>query len=590
MSAGPIRIGSVLGGFRVESELGRGGMGVVYGAHELTLNRKVALKVLSQRLCADEEFVERFRREAQVIAALNHPNILNIVTYGEEKGCYYFAMEYVRGKDLSQILKEKPVMPVDEALAIAEQVAGALGEAAKRGVVHRDLKPSNIMVDESGRVLVTDFGVAHLEDSAAQLTRTGWFLGTPEYASPEQASGCRLDVRSDIYSLGAVLYRMLSGRPPVRGESPLKVVVKIATEPVTPIGEVNPSLPWPARDLIGRMMTRDVNKRFQTPSDLLEAIAGCRAQLEADPSPAEERSHTERATPAFVPKRRNRAAHVGGMVGVALAVFLVVWLAEGMLQVKGSKKRIDLRTSTLREASHRISDLQQANLAGCDLAGVNFEGSNLRKANLARARLVGANLTAANLSEANLAEADLTGAILSHADLSKATAPGATFRRATLEGMNGRLGDFSDCDFSQARAGAANFERAALTRTRMERVAAEDAVFEFADLRSARMMDSMFTKASLVGASLENARATSCNFRQADFYCADIKSFETIRCDTRGVRFPETLEVADGHKGANPPKVAPVPLFRQAATPAERAKLIEGAPEEVHSRELYRRK
>jgi serine/threonine protein kinase len=327
-----INIGSVLGGFQIESELGRGGMGVVYRAHELSLNRKVALKVLSQRLCADEEFVERFKREAQVIAAMNHPNIVNILTYGEEKGYYYFAMEYVRGKDLSQLLQERSVMPLDEALAITEQVASALGEAAKRGVVHRDLKPSNIMVDESGRVRVTDFGVAHLEDSAAQLTRTGLFVGTPEYASPEQAGGGRLDVRSDIYSLGAVLYRMLSGRPPVSGESPLKVVVKIATEPVTPIGEVNPAVPEPVRDLIGSMMARDVNGRFQTPGDLLKAIAGCRLRLQAVPSSAQEKVRTETATPALIPKRRSRAALVGGVVGVALAVFLVVWLVEGMLR------------------------------------------------------------------------------------------------------------------------------------------------------------------------------------------------------------------------------------------------------------------
>jgi len=338
MTEETIGIGSLLGGFQIESELGRGGMGVVYKAHELSLNRKVAIKVLSQRLCADEEFIQRFKREAQVIAAMNHPNIVNILTYGEEKGSYYFAMEYVRGRDLSEIMKEKGFMPLDEALAITEQVASALGEAAARGVVHRDLKPSNIMVDDSGRVRVTDFGVAHLEDSAAQLTRTGLFLGTPEYASPEQASGGPLDPRSDIYSLGAVLYRMLSGRPPITGESPLRVVVKIATEPVTPIGEVNPSVPVPVRELIGRMMARDPGERYQTPQEVIRGIEKCRSSLRAIPPPAPEEAVRPLETrTAAVPRRRSRAAVVGGIVGVALAVVLVVWIVDAVLRPQPPK-------------------------------------------------------------------------------------------------------------------------------------------------------------------------------------------------------------------------------------------------------------
>ena len=203
ISEDTIDLGSSLGGFKIERELGRGGMGVVYKAHELSLNRKAALKVLSQRLSSDEEFLKRFQREAQVIAALNHPNIVNMLSCGEDHGLYYFAMEYVNGKDPGQILEEKTSIPLAQALSITSQVAGALAEAGGRGVVHRDIKPSNIMIDEMGRAKVTDFGVAHLENSDAKLTRTGLFLGTPEYASPEQATGRTLDVRSDIYSLGS---------------------------------------------------------------------------------------------------------------------------------------------------------------------------------------------------------------------------------------------------------------------------------------------------------------------------------------------------------------------------------------------------
>ena len=330
MAAEITGIGSLLGGFRLEEELGRGGMGVVYKAHELALNRKVALKVLSPRLSSDPEFIQRFKREAQAIAALNHFNIVSILSYGEERGSYYFAMEYIRGKDLGRILEEKRIIPVEEALSITAQVAGALGEAGARGMVHRDLKPSNIMVDETGRVRVTDFGVAHLESSGTQLTRTGLFLGTPEFASPEQARGGTLDVRSDIYSLGAVLYRMLSGRPPFTGESPIAVVVKVATEPVTPIGEVNPSVPEPIRRLIDKMMAKDVQERCQTPEELVEAIDRCRSSLQVGASPPARKISPQAAKPAVPPRRWTSVAVLGGIVGVALAVFLVVWIVEGV--------------------------------------------------------------------------------------------------------------------------------------------------------------------------------------------------------------------------------------------------------------------
>jgi predicted Ser/Thr protein kinase len=324
-----IGLGSILGGFKIERELGRGGMGVVYKGHELSLNRKVALKVLSQRLCRDEEFIKRFKREARVIAALNHPNIVNILSYGEEQGRYYFAMEYIAGKDLGQILQDKSSIPLDEALSVAAQVASALDEAGPRGVVHRDLKPSNIMIDDVGRAKVTDFGVAHFEDSDAKLTRTGLFLGTPEYASPEQATGRTLDVRSDIYALGAVLYRMLSGKPPITGESPLAVVTKIATEPVTPIGQIITALPKPVCDMIDKMMAKDPDERFQTPRDVLVAIDHCVDSLDMDAPLAKSKAVDARIAPPPPPQKKSRAKFWGGIAGVALAVLLVVWLVEG---------------------------------------------------------------------------------------------------------------------------------------------------------------------------------------------------------------------------------------------------------------------
>lgn len=167
----PIGVGSILGGFKIEKELGKGGMGTVYRAHELSLNRKVALKILSKRLSFDEEFVKRFKREAQVVAALNHPNIVNILSYGEEHGQQYFAMEYIKGKDLGQILEEKTVLPTQQALSVTAQVASALGEASVRGVIHRDLKPANIMIDEldCGEIPLEPYGVS-IEDIPVKVT------------------------------------------------------------------------------------------------------------------------------------------------------------------------------------------------------------------------------------------------------------------------------------------------------------------------------------------------------------------------------------------------------------------------------------
>lgn len=325
-----IGIGSVIGGFKIEKELGRGGMGVVYRAHELSLNRKIALKLLSERLSNDEEFIKRFKREARVVAALNHPNIVNILSYGEEYGLYYFAMEYIKGTDLGQILKDKKEIPLDQALAITAQVASSLEEAAARGVVHRDLKPSNIMIDSMERVKVTDFGIAYFQDAEAQLTRTGLYMGTPEYSSPEQARGATLDVRSDIFSLGAVLYKMLSGVAPVSGESPLAVVAKILTEPIVPISQVKPSLPQAVSDLVDKMMAKDIDVRFQSPGEVLEAIKICVEKLDEEAPLTRSIMVKKSPAPPPVPEKNNRAKTIGIVAGIILAILLSMWSIDAL--------------------------------------------------------------------------------------------------------------------------------------------------------------------------------------------------------------------------------------------------------------------
>ncbi|MEW6521762.1 MAG: protein kinase [Thermodesulfobacteriota bacterium] len=349
MKLNQIEPGSIIGGFQLEKELGRGGMGVVYKAHELSLNRMVALKILSERLSGDEEFIKRFKREAKVVAALTHPHIVNILSYGEENGLYYFAMEYVKGTDLGQILKEKKFIPLEEALPIALQIADALEEAAAKGVVHRDLKPSNIMIDSVGRIKITDYGIACFQDADAKLTQTGLYMGTPEYSSPEQASGAKLDIRSDIYSLGALLYKMLSGEPPVTGESPLAVVAKIITEPSRPIATVNPDLPRPVCELIDRLTAKDINQRFQTPSAVMDAIISCMAQLHIEP-PITGRIPASRPVSAPPPppplpaeKEKGRRTRLLAMAaGIIIAILLSMWTVDALLHRVKKEKTAEL--------------------------------------------------------------------------------------------------------------------------------------------------------------------------------------------------------------------------------------------------------
>lgn len=331
MDSEQIGVGSTIGGFKIESELGRGGMGVVYKAHELSLNRKIAMKVLSQRLSFDDEFVQRFQREARVVAALSHPNIVNILSYGEEAGHYYFAMEMLSGTDLRMILKKRKEIPIDEALSITIQIADALGEAAARGVVHRDLKPSNIMIDEQGRVKVTDFGIACFQETESQLTRTGLYMGTPEYSSPEQARGANLDVRSDIFSLGAILYKMLSGVPFISGESPLAVMAKILTEPIIPIVERKPSLPPLICALVDKMMAKEIGERFQSPADVIQEAKTCLAELDSDTFVTDSHPQPVRESPVMPPKESvKNSKRFGIIAGIILAILLSMWSVDAL--------------------------------------------------------------------------------------------------------------------------------------------------------------------------------------------------------------------------------------------------------------------
>jgi eukaryotic-like serine/threonine-protein kinase len=248
--------------------IARGGMAEVYRAHDRLLDRPVALKVLFPELSIDRSFVERFRREAQAAANLSHPNIVPVFDWGEDSGTYFIVMEFIDGRPLSAILKTAGPLSADRTADIGAPVAAALGYAHKHGVIHRDVKPGNVLITDEGQVKVTDFGIARAINTEESLTQTGAVMGTATYFSPEQAEGVGVDARSDIYSLGVVLFEMVTGRPPFLGDTPVAVASKhVRDHPPAP-RELNPSIPPTFEAIILKAMAKDASHRYATAEDL----------------------------------------------------------------------------------------------------------------------------------------------------------------------------------------------------------------------------------------------------------------------------------------------------------------------------------
>ena len=248
--------------------IARGGMAEVYRAHDRLLDRPVALKVLFPELSVDRSFVERFRREAQAAANLSHPNIVPVFDWGEDTGTYFIVMEFIDGRPLSAILKTAGPLTADRTADIGAHVAAALGYAHKHNVIHRDVKPGNVLITDEGQVKVTDFGIARAINTEESLTQTGAVMGTATYFSPEQAEGMGVDARSDIYSLGVVLYEMATGRPPFLGDTPVAVASKhVRDHPPAP-RELNPSIPPTFEAIILKAMAKNPDHRYATAEDL----------------------------------------------------------------------------------------------------------------------------------------------------------------------------------------------------------------------------------------------------------------------------------------------------------------------------------
>jgi predicted Ser/Thr protein kinase len=264
------RIGTQVAGFRIESVLGRGGMSVVYVAEQIRLGRKVALKVLTTELAWDEQFRERFVRESQIAAAIDHPNIIPIYDAGEDDGLLYIAMRFVAGPDLKDVLK-RGNLGIGRTIFVLEQVASALDAAHAHSLVHRDVKPGNILLEENvDHAYLTDFGVAK-QTTARGLTSTGHFLGTVEYAAPEQIEGGPVDGRTDVYALGCVLYECLTGSPPFSQGTEHAVLHAHLVDPPPSVTRVRSDLPQAFDGVIATAMAKDPADRFSSCGELAHA-------------------------------------------------------------------------------------------------------------------------------------------------------------------------------------------------------------------------------------------------------------------------------------------------------------------------------
>src|SRR5437763_2426118 len=253
--------------YEVVRELAQGGMAEVYLARDQLLDRPVALKALFPEYAREPSFVERFRREAQAAANLNHPNIVAIYDWGQEDGTYFIVMEYVEGRVLRDLIRSEAPLDPNQSAEIAAEIASALGFAHRNGVVHRDVKPGNVLLTRSGNVKVTDFGIARAGTNEA-LTQTGSVMGTATYFSPEQAQGMPVDGRSDVYSLGVVLYEMVTGQPPFAGENPVSVAYRHVSEVPASPSVVNADVPKPFEAIVLHALAKEPDERYASAEDL----------------------------------------------------------------------------------------------------------------------------------------------------------------------------------------------------------------------------------------------------------------------------------------------------------------------------------
>jgi eukaryotic-like serine/threonine-protein kinase len=294
------------GRYRILRKLGAGGMANVYLAEDQELGRRVAIKILNERHANDEQFVERFRREAKNAAGLSHPNIVSIFDRGEAEGTYYIAMEYLDGRSLKELIQTRGPAPINVAVDYARQILAALRVAHRQSLVHRDIKPHNVLVDGEGRVKVTDFGIARAGPS--QMTEEGSIIGTAQYLSPEQAQGAPVTPASDLYSVGIVLYELLTGQVPFGGETPVELAMKHLSKVPEPPSHIRPEVPRDLDFVVMRALAKGPSERYQTAGEMDADLARVARGVAVSPE-------TEEAATAIIAQPITAATVVKPPVG-----------------------------------------------------------------------------------------------------------------------------------------------------------------------------------------------------------------------------------------------------------------------------------
>jgi serine/threonine-protein kinase len=380
------------GRYELHRRIARGGMADVFLARDQLLDRPVAVKVLFPEYAADPSFVERFRREAQSAANLNHPNIVSVYDWGQEQGTYFIVMEYVEGRSLADIIKTEGPLHPQRAAEVASDMAAALGFAHRNGMVHRDVKPGNVLISPTGQVKVADFGIARALGASSDdnLTQAGSVMGTATYFSPEQAQGLPLDPRSDLYALGVVLYEMVTGGPPFTGDSPVAIAYKHVQEQAVLPRQVNPDVPVALEAIILKLMAKSPAARYASADDLradlrrfseglpVAAMGGAANATQA--MNATQAVAATQATTAIAPddyigppeeKKRSGLFLVVLIILLALLGLLLFALAKVLTSDNGGTDTVDLVVPNDLQNRSQAEATQALNVAGFDVSSVN---------------------------------------------------------------------------------------------------------------------------------------------------------------------------------------------------------------------------
>ena len=346
------------GHYEVRSELGRGGMAIVYKCWEEALHRFVAIKVLSPQLATDNDIKERFFREAKSMAAVSHPNVINVHFIGEENGLPFFAMEYIEGQSLSQILRDNRALDVEHAKNILHQACEGLQAAHESGLIHRDIKPGNILISNNGFLKLMDFGIAQSKTFDSNLTQTGEVIGTPGYLSPEICTGQIVDKRSDIYSLGIVLYQMLAGDVPFDTTTPYRLLKDIVESDIANIQEVNPKVDDKTAAILLKMIDKNPENRYQSCQEILDELGKVEKNSDLESilhrsriNPIAEKTSkisyqlTQISQPTQIGKRKKKIS----LAIIAVAIITISALAYNYTRNSSSEKKVDPLTEFIAE-------------------------------------------------------------------------------------------------------------------------------------------------------------------------------------------------------------------------------------------------